>query len=102
MWIDAAYRGRGLRDGDEIMSISGKMLKDMKPGACVNLFRIAAADSEKKGVEIEVLAKGEKTTRKVIVTKAPFNEVLVTKSPIDTQVPSLLPLPEPVPRDKNL
>lgn len=82
MYVGAAYRGRGLKDGDEIMSISGKLLTEMKPGECEKFFRDAVHYSEKKNAEIEVRAKGEKGVRQITLTKAPFNEVVVTKQPI--------------------
>ena len=83
-----------MKSGDEIVRVSGKLVADMKPGECVELFLASVNNLDKKSVELEVQAKGEKGVRKVTVTKAPFYEVVVA-----TQKPVLpfTPLPPPIP-----
>lgn len=105
LYLGAAFRGRGLKSGDEIVSISGKLLTEMKPYEPLKRFLAAVGDPDKMSVEVEVQSKGEKGVRKVIVTKAPFNEVIVTKKPVELLSP-IIPLPEPTvpasePRDKK-
>jgi hypothetical protein len=98
-YMGSRFRGHGLKSGDEIVRISGKSVAEMPPGECIKLFLTSVNDPEKKGVEVEVQAKGEKGVRKVTVTKVRFNEVIVvTPNPVLPLTPLPLPIssaPEP-------
>jgi hypothetical protein len=61
------YHGRGLKAGDEIISIDGRLLKDMEPGAGLREFHrfssYALPSLQRDFMDIEVRAPGSKTLR---------------------------------------
>jgi hypothetical protein len=76
------FRGKGLRDGDEIVRIAGRDLADMAPDECLRVFH-QAMKKPKTGawtVEVDVQAKGEKVTRKIILIQAVAGAQIIVPS----------------------
>jgi hypothetical protein len=78
------YHGRGLKAGDEIVSIDGQPLKEMQPGRALREFhrfsKYALPTLQRDFMDIEVRAPGSRTMRKVrLVRTAQADSPLVEK-----------------------
>lgn len=63
------FRGERAKDGDEVIRINGRPVKEMKPGEAVGLILGVVSDHEATQLELEVLGQGEKKPRLVTIDR---------------------------------